>query len=226
VLMALGLGVAVFGVTFVVSGSLLLAMGIFLATGLAMKTYQERCTLKQQALFETQLVDGLELASRSLRAGHPLLASFRLISEEIPNPLGGLFQKICQQQGLGVSLEESLRQVAGESGGDDLKLFATSIVIQLRSGGNLADMMSRLASVIRERMRLARHVRVLTAQTQFSKRLLLSIPFILFVMISVLNPNYMKPLYTTLVGKMLLAAGAAGMIVGAWLMNKISKLKY
>ena len=91
--------------------------------------------------------------------------------------------------------------MAGESSRDDLKLFATSVVIQLTSGGNLADMMGRLAAVIRERMRLARHVRVLTAQTQFSKRLLLSIPFILFAIISIMNPDYMRPLYTTSVAR-------------------------
>jgi tight adherence protein B len=107
-----------------------------------------------------------------------------------------------------------------------MKLFATSVIIQVRSGGNLADMMYRLADVIRDRMRLKRRVRVLTAQTQLSKRVLLALPFLLFGALNLLNPTYMMPLYTTAMGRMLLIIAGTGLILGAWMMNRLSVLKY
>src|SRR5688500_14227040 len=155
------------------------------------------------SLFERQLVDSLELAARSLRAGHPLTGAFRLISEEIGAPVGRIFAEVCQHQGMGASLDRAMRAAAPATPSDDFKLFATSIVIQLQSGGNLAEMMERLAYVMRERMRLARRVRVLTAQTQFSKRILLALPFIIFVILNMLNPKYMQPLYSTSTGHMI-----------------------
>jgi tight adherence protein B len=171
-------------------------------------------------------VDALDLSARSLRVGHPLVAAFRLISEEIAPPVNTIFSEICQQQALGVSLEEALHNVAEESTSGDLKLFATSVIIQLRSGGNLAEMMERVAIVIRERMRLSRRVRVLTAQTQFSKRVLLALPFFIFLVLNVINPKYMAPLYSTPDGRILMSIGAAGLVMGAWIMNRMAVLRY
>jgi tight adherence protein B len=180
---------------------------------------------RRASLFERQLVDSLELAARSLRAGHPLTGAFRLISEEIPAPVGNIFAEVVQHQGLGSSLEQAMRAAAVACPSSDFKLFATSIVIQLRSGGNLAEMMERLAYVIRERMRLARRVRVLTAQTQFSKRILLTLPVVIFVILNMLNPEYMHPLYATSPGQKILFIAASGLLIGSWMMNKLSVLK-
>lgn len=180
---------------------------------------------KRMSHFEASLIDALELAARSLRAGHPLLGSFQLIADEVSGPVGDIFGRICQQQQLGVAMEDALRGVAEETHSDDMKLFATSVMIQVRSGGNLADMMVRLANVIRERARLSRRVRVLTAQTQLSKRVLLAMPFLVFVLLNLINPRYMKPLYTTTVGTYIMFAAAIGMFVGWLMMNWLSRLK-
>jgi tight adherence protein B len=181
---------------------------------------------QRYSLMDRQLVDGMLLASRSLRAGHPLIAAFRLISDEIPAPVGAIFGKICQQQQLGVSLEEAVRESAEGSGHDDLKLFATSVTIQLRSGGNLADTIERLASVVSDRIRLGRRVRVLTAQTQLSKRLLLALPLVMFVVLTAIKPQYIERLHATDDGRVLLAVAAAGLVIGAWSMNRLAKIKY
>jgi tight adherence protein B len=179
---------------------------------------------RRTATFERQLIDALDLATRSLRVGHPLVGSFQLIADEIPAPVGLVFAEVCQQQQLGMAMEEALRGAAARSGSDDLKLFVTSVVIQLRSGGNLADMMQRLANVIRERNRLARRVKVLTAQTQFSKRILLALPFLVFVLLNVINPKYMLPLYGTTTGQIIAGAALTGLFLGWITMNWISKL--
>lgn len=181
---------------------------------------------RRAARFDHQFVDALQVATRSLRAGYPLVGAFRLISEEIGVPVGELFGQICQQQALGMRLEDAIRQVASPSTSADMKLFATSVVIQLRSGGNLAEMMDRLAAVIRDRIRLNRRIRVLLAQIQLSKWILLALPLVLFIVLNILNPNYMEPFYATMAGQVLLLLAAAGLILGAWIMNRLSRLRY
>ena len=185
----------------------------------------QRRVNRRAALFEKQLVDALQTAARSLRAGHPLLGAFRLVAEDLTPPISTVFAEICQQQQLGASMEAALRTAGDESNCLDMKLFATSVAIQLRSGGNLADMMDRVALVIRERIRLMRRARVLTAQTQFSKRILLVLPFILFVILNVMQPDYMNTLYRTQTGKWALALAGALLLAGVWVMNRLSRLE-
>ena len=192
--------------TFALTGRALAGAGVAMAVIMLFWVLLKQQLTRRAAEFDMQFVDALELAARSLRAGHPLIGGFQLAAEEIPAPVGRVFADICQQQELGVSFEDALRRAAARANAD-VKLFATSIIIQLESGGNLADMMSRLAVVIRDRIRLNRRVRVLTAQTQMSKRILIVLPFVLFALLNALNPSYMEPLYATTAGK--------GMLVGA-----------
>jgi Flp pilus assembly protein TadB len=180
----------------------------------------------RDAKFERQFSEALGLATRSLRAGHPLLSAFQLIVDEGEAPVRDTFAEIVQQQALGKSLEEAIIHTAENSNSSDLKLFAASTVIQLRSGGNVADMMDRLSEVIRDRIRLHNKVRVLTSQTQMSKRVLIVIPFVLFGFLYVSNPEYIAPLFDTEVGNKILIAAAVMLALGNWTMNKIAILRY
>jgi tight adherence protein B len=179
----------------------------------------------QRSLFERQLVDGLELSARALRAGHPLYGAFELIAEEIPPPLGTVFREICQQQAMGVRLEDSLRRAALLSNSPDMKLFSAALSIQLKSGGNLAEVMEGLAFVIRERMRLNRRFRVLIAQTQFSKRVLLILPFFMFTLMNFINPEYVNTLYATSAGNWMLISACVSLMLGWLVMNKMANLR-
>lgn len=207
-------------------GTPLAGLGACIAAMVAFWLYwQSRIDARTKRL-EQQFVEAMELAARSLRAGHPLAGAFHLVSEEMPPPVSTVFAEICQRQALGASLEQALRQVAEQSNSFDMRLFATSVCIQLHSGGNLADMMTRLAQVIRDRMRLSRRVRVLTAQVRLSKRVLLVLPFVLLTALTMLNPGYMEPLFKTDTGKTLLILAGVGMTMGIWIMNRLSVLKY
>lgn len=223
---AIGLTAGAFFVTFVLTKSFLAGAGAVAVAMIFLKTYANQKAQRGISLFETQFADALDLAARSLRAGHPLTGAFQLAGEEIPAPVGTIFKEVCQQQELGLALDESLRRAAQLRTSPDLKLFATSVIIQLQSGGNLADMMDRLAAVIRDRMRLSRHARVVTAQTQLSKRILLSLPFVLFLVLSLLNPGYLDPLYSTPEGRYMIAFGAVSLLLGAWVMNRMVILKF
>ncbi len=179
----------------------------------------------KQALFDSQLIECLELASRSLRAGHPLLGAFHLLSEEMAPPIRDIFLEICQTHEMGASLEDVLREKGRESSSPDLKLFATSVAIQMRSGGNLADLMDRLALVIRERIRGQRRVRTLSAQTQLSKRILLALPVLMFIVLNFINPKYMQPFYEVRAAQIMLSVAVGLLVLGAWVMNKMVQLK-
>lgn len=213
-------------VTYGITHNAVLASGWIVAVPVVLSMLAKRSLRKESRLFEQQLADALGLATRSLRAGHPLLSAFQVIVEEMEAPVSLVFAEIMQQQALGKSLEEAIEITAEKSPSPDMKLFAASTVIQMRSGGNLADMMDRLVHVIRDRMRLQRRVRVLTAQTQLSKRVLIVIPIGLFFFLWVTKPGYIEPLYTTQIGRILLMTAGACLLAGSWVMNRIASLKY
>jgi tight adherence protein B len=219
-----GVGLA-FMMTWLVADSLLAASAVAAVCAGAFVIWTQHRVQRRRTLFERQFEDAMNLIARSLRAGQPLLGAFQLVAEEMDPPVSFVFHQICQQQSLGLSLDEAVRRIAATHRDPDLNLFATSIVIQLRTGGNLADMMQRLAKVIHERMKLMRHVRVLTAQTQYSKRVLLVLPVLMFVGLTAINPSYMEPLYTDPVGRLMAGAAIAGMVMGTWMMNRMAKVQ-
>ncbi|MFH1371883.1 MAG: type II secretion system F family protein [Planctomycetota bacterium] len=210
----------------VLTGSMLVALAGALVVVFGFNAYTRARINKRAALFESQLVDALGIAARSLRAGHPLSGSFQLISEEVGSPLGDVFYRISQEQSLGLDMRNSIRTVAGETSNTELRLFATAVAIQLQSGGNLADLMDSLQVVIRARIRLTRRVRILTAQTNLSATILVALPIFLFFLLNILNPNYMKPLYTTTPGRYILAATMVGVLLGWWVMKRLSVLRF
>ncbi|HET6428335.1 MAG TPA: type II secretion system F family protein [Phycisphaerae bacterium] len=224
VLLVGGVAVVAFLLPYLISGRLLAGAAGGAAWVMVFRAYMKRSISKQAALFDTQYVDALDLARRSLRAGHPLVGAFRLVANEVGPPVGPVFAHVCQEHEMGRSIEEAIRAAADRSASEDLKLLATSVSIQVRSGGNLAEMIDRLADVIRERIRLNRRMRVLTAQTQFSKRILVALPLVLFVVVNIINPDYIEPMYSTTNGQILLAIAGAGIMAGSWVMNKMATL--
>jgi tight adherence protein B len=221
-----GFSVLAFLLTHLISGNIFLSLATVLVILVVFIGYTSNRINKRNAIFEKQLVEGLSIAARSLRAGHPLSGSFQLISEEIGAPLGDVFHRICQEQALGLDMKSSIRKVAQDTTNSELRLFATAVVIQLQSGGNLADLMDSLATVIRARIRLLRRVRVLTAQTNLSSKVLIGLPVALFFALNILNPEYMEPLYTTPTGKLLFAATVVSVTFGWWIMKKMSVIRY
>jgi tight adherence protein B len=226
VLGLVGVCLLLFATAAVITHTIEAGVGVCIVTVFLAWIFVQNRISRRLVRFESQLVDALELTARSLKAGHTLVGSFRLVSEELPAPVNGVFGEICQLQALGLSLEEALDRTARSSGSGDMQLFATSVIIQLRSGGNLAEMMNRLSFVIRDRMRLKRRVRVLTAQVGMSKRVLMILPFALFAILNILNPEYMSMLYTTQVGKYMMMIALAGIVSGIYVMNKLSVLHY
>lgn len=219
---AVGSFAAVWVLTRHVPGAIMAGIGVVYV----MWTVVKMKANKQAAMFDDQFVEALELCARSLRAGHTVIAGLTLAADESKEPVKSVISDIVQQQQMGVSLEQALRNVAAKHESQDLKLFAASVAIQIRAGGNLAETTNRLSAVIRDRLRLGRRVRVLIAQTQMSKQVLLGLPVVVFVLLNVINPEYVRPMYETEMGQTMLAICVASMFVGTWAMNKMAVLKY
>ncbi|MFW6456705.1 MAG: type II secretion system F family protein [Planctomycetota bacterium] len=211
--------------------SLLFTMQLWLAVTvpigglLILNIYIQHKISQWETLFERQFLDSMQVAASSLRAGHPLSGALQFVSAEVDAPVGEIFGEIWEQQELGVDLQQAVSKAAERSGSKDMKLFASSIAVQLRSGGNIADMMDRLASVIRDRVKRRRRLRVITAQTQFSKRALLAFPFIFLVVMNVIYPGYTDPLFETTGGKITAFIAGTLLLIGAWIMNRMTRLE-
>jgi tight adherence protein B len=125
---------------------------------------------------------------------------------------------------MGGSLDDALRRAAALTKNADMKLFSASLAINIRTGGNLADVVYGLAHVIRERMRLNRRFRVLIAQTQISKRILLALPVMLLLILAWLAPEYVAKLFTG-AGLFLLGTAVVSLVLGWVVMNRMAALK-
>lgn len=166
-----------------------LLMGIGAGFGIPLLVlYRRRKTRLKR--FAEQLPDTLDLLVRSLRAGHPLTAAFSLVSREMPDPIGSEFGIMQDEMTYGLGLDEALTSLAERVPQQDLRFFVVSIQIQRQSGGNLAEILTNLASVIRDRFRMFAKVRALSAEGRFSGAAIGVMPLILYGILSITAPTF------------------------------------
>ncbi len=175
--------------------------------------------------FAAQLSDALELVARALRAGHSLAAGMHVVAEEMPAPVADEFNRVYEEQNLGIPIEDALRGMCERVPNLDLKFFVTSVLVQRQTGGDLAEILDKIGYVIRERYRILGQVKALTAEGRLSGIILVALPFGLFLMMLHIKPDYISKLWTHPLGvKMsLLALGAQ--ILGAIVIKKIIEIK-
>ena len=170
---------------------------------------------KRLKAFGVQIPDALELIARALRAGHSLAAGFRLVHEEMPDPIGTEFGKVFEEQNLGVPLEEALTNLADRIPNLDLKFFSTAVILQRQTGGDLAEILDKIGYLVRERFKIWGQVQALTAEGRLSGVVLLGLPPLLFVAVYRINPEYLMQLFTDPRGRQMLAGAVILQILGA-----------
>lgn len=185
-------------------------------------TLRRRRRLKQ---FAKQLPDALELMSRALRAGHSLGAGFNLVSEEMTAPLGPEFRRVFEEQNLGITLDDALDGLTERVPNLDLKFFATAVILQRQTGGDLAEILDKIGYLVRERFKIWGQVQALTGEGRLSGVVLLGLPPALFAAVYRLNPDYVMPLFYDPLGKKMLAGGAIMQLLGAIVIRKIVNIK-
>lgn len=183
--------------------------------------------LKRQRLdkFTEQLPDVLTMLARSLRAGHSLNSAIELVGTEMHDPAGALFKTAFEQQKLGLPVTDTLANMTLRMESVDLRFFVVVISINTEVGGNLAEILDKLAETIRERLKIRRQVRVYTAQGRMSGYLLAALPIVTFIIMNFMMPGYEDVLTKEKPGQYILAGAALMQIAGFFVIRKIIQIR-
>ena len=163
--------------------------------------------------------------ARALRAGHAIISAVEIVSEETSEPLAAEFRAVFDEQNLGLAIREALLNLVSRVPTDGVRFLATAILLQKETGGNLAEIMDKAASVMRERMRLKGQLRVYTAQGRMTGWFLCCLPFFVFGLISVVNRDYERLLWTSAIGVRLIYGALALMLLGVYTIRRIINIK-
>jgi tight adherence protein B len=175
--------------------------------------------------FAAQLPDALELVARALRAGHSLAAGLHVVGEEMPAPIAEEFSRVYEEQNLGIPLEDAMRGVVDRVPNLDLKFFVTSVAIQRQTGGDLAEILDKIGYVIRERYRILGQVKALTGEGRLSGVVLIALPFVLFLVMLHIKPDYVAVLWTDRDGIKMSVFALFMQVLGAAVIKKIVDIK-
>lgn len=180
---------------------------------------------KRMNKFLRLLPDALDLMSRGLTAGHAFTESLHMVATEMPEPISSEFRKTYEEQNLGLSLKLALENMVQRMPMLDLRMCVTAILIQRETGGNLSELLEKVAYTIRERFRILEDLKTLTLSSRWSAWLLCALPIFLALYISVMNPGYMDVLWRDPRGHKLIAVAVTMQILGMLMVQRIMKIK-
>jgi tight adherence protein B len=175
--------------------------------------------------FVAAMPGAVELISRALRAGHSLASGLHLVAEEMKGPIADEFNRVFEEQNLGMPIELALRNLADRIPSMDVRFFVIAVIVQRATGGDLAEVLDKIGRLIRQRFELFGHVKALTAEGRLSGAILLAMPPGLLAFLSVVNYDYVSVLFNTPVGVKMLTVTAVLQLVGAWAIKKIIAIK-
>lgn len=187
--------------------------------------YVRRRRTKRFNAFEELLPEAIDLVGRALRAGHPLSAGFKMAADDGPEPVASEFRRVFEEQRFGLPVQDSLLSMADRVDLVDVRILVTAILIQREVGGNLAEILDNLASVVRARFTIRRQIRVYTAQGRMTGYLLSALPLILFALLYTINAEYMSILFTDPIGKILITVALTMQFIGFLWIRKIIKIE-
>lgn len=221
-LLDVAIAIIVFGAAMVIRGSALEAAAATLCVGVILPWLALRFLRgRRHKRFGAQFPDALDIIVRSLRAGHPVPVAVAMVSREMPDPIGTEFGVACDEVTYGADLETAMRNLYFRVGQEDLPLFVTAVAIQTSTGGNLSEILENLSTVIRERFKMRRKVRALAAEGRFSALFLSAVPILLFLILKIAAPNHYAAVWNQSLTHMGLAAAAAWMLVGNFVMYRM-----
>jgi len=187
--------------------------------------YVQRKRKKRLGKLEQQLPEALGMMVSALRVGHSLVASLGAVSQESPEPIRGEIRKCFEEQNYGIELRTALVNLTDRAPIQDFRIFVAAVLIQKESGGNLAEVLEKVAHTTRERFRLKKQVSVHTAQGRMTGWILTLLPVVLGIGIYFANPDAMSVLWKRPVGLKMLYAAVTMDIIGGLLIRKIVSIK-
>jgi tight adherence protein B len=171
------------------------------------------------------LPEAIDLMARGLRAGHALSAILEMVGNEIDEPIKTEFTRLHEEHSLGLPLRDATMNLVSRLPRDDVRFLATAILLQKETGGNLAVILDKTAALARERARLRGQLRIYTAQARISGWVLCLMPFIMFGLLSAINWNFEKLLFTEPFGRVMVYTGLGFMVFGVFVIRKIIDVK-
>lgn len=184
--------------------------------------FKRRARLRK---FEAIFPETLEFISRSMRAGHAFSVSLEMIHREFPEPVSGEFKRTFEEHNLGLPIEVALQKLAKRVPSLDVHFFVSAVLLQKRTGGNLAEILDKLAYVIRERFKLRGRIRAVSAHGRMTATSLSCIPIVVAILMFYTNPEYVKFFFTDDVGNIMLGCAVALQLIGYAVMKKIVNIE-
>lgn len=187
--------------------------------------YLQRRRARRLTKLEHQLPDALDLLTRALRAGHAFGSGLQMIGQEMAEPIASEFRFVHDEINFGVSLEQALTNLSVRVPITDLRYFVVAVLIQRESGGNLTEVLANLSRLIRQRLKLFWHIRILSAEGRLSAWVLGAMPFVLAALMNLFNPAFMSPLWTDPIGIAIVRNMLLLMAFGIFLLRKITRIR-
>ena len=168
-----------------------------------------------------QLPEAVELMGRALRAGYSLPSALVMVAEEVPDPLGPEFRRTADELNYGLPFRDALLNLQQRCPMEDLRFLVTAVLVQKETGGNLVELLDKIAGLLRARIQLRDKVRVYTAQGRITGVILVSMPFVCFVLLNLVKPGYTKPLFMSDLGREIVYGALAAMALGIVVIRRI-----
>jgi tight adherence protein B len=177
------------------------------------------------AKFASQMPGAMELIARALRSGHSLASGMHVVCSEMTDPISKEFNIAYEEQNLGITIDQSLKNMYRRMPNLDFKFFATAVVIQRQCGGDLAEILDKISHIVRERFRILGQVQALTGEGRISGIVLMLLPVALFFAVLYLNPEYVMTLFTDELGRKMIGVAIFLQVLGAVAIKKIIQIK-
>ncbi len=176
---------------------------------------------RRVATFSAGLPEAIDMMARALQAGHSMSAAIEIVSLDAPDPVGSEFGEVFKQQNFGLPLRDALTRMLDRVPSQDLRVLIAAIIVQRDTGGNLIELLDRVAFMIRDRIRLRGEIRTHTAQGRMTGWVLCALPVVMLILINIVNPGYSSILFHEPLGRKLIYAGIALLALGSFIINRI-----
>ncbi len=185
-----------------------------------------KITSRRQKKFQQELANSIDIIVRGIKSGLPLNECLVVIAKEAPEPIASEFREVVDQQRVGLSVAEALDRLTRRMPLAEVKFLSIVIAIQQQSGGNLAEALANLSTVLRDRFKMAMKVKALAAEAKAGALILASLPPGVMFMVHSASPEYIAPLFVTKTGNLFVAAGLTWMTIGVLVMRKMINFKF
>jgi tight adherence protein B len=187
--------------------------------------YASHMRTKRFQKFEEKFPEAIDTLARAVRAGHAFTTALEMIANEVSEPVAGEFRQLYEEQKFGLPVRDALLNLADRIPLVDVKFFVTAVMLQRETGGNLAEILDNLSYVIRERFKILRQVRVHTAQGRLTMMLLMALPPLMVVILLMVNPGFIRPLFTDWLGHVGIVIGVTLQTFGYFVIRRIIRIQ-